>query len=172
MTHFPRAGSFTALFPTILLGWRALPIDASTGEPDTNRSTLPHGATLWSPTVRPAYGDLRVTLTRPLSACLRFALGERFAKRPLFDHRRWPTLHSSRQSPGTGFLDLSAHEIDAHFARMKQSGEDVVPIDFDCVYPQKGIPGTGIEPGVLNGEQVEEIDTCPATISNAGGKSS
>ena len=62
--------------------------------------------------------------------------------------------------PGTGFLDLSAHEIDAHFARMQRSGENVVRIDFDYVYAQtKEYRGLESKPGLFNREQVEKIDT-------------
>jgi hypothetical protein len=43
---------------------------------------------------------------------------------------------------------------------MKQSGENVVRIDFDYVYPQrKEYRGLESKPGVLNSEQVEKIDT-------------
>lgn len=43
---------------------------------------------------------------------------------------------------------------------MKQSGENVVRIDFDCVCPQrKEYRGLESKPGVLNSEQVEKIDT-------------
>ena len=46
MTRFGRVGSFAALLATVLVGWLALPIDASKADPDRDRSALPYATAL------------------------------------------------------------------------------------------------------------------------------